>query len=168
MTVRQCFFRLQGDPAPVDLPVGLELERFSPSLGRLRAYSGEASPPLALHLFWYVGSARKYAIYYVRHQGEVVHVSHVLGRSYKFPFMKKQDLHIGPCWTADQFRGHGIYPAVLSRIALDHPGTRLWMLTDEANAASRRGIEKAGFRAVGSGVKEKGVYRLTSSRGQDR
>jgi len=50
--------------------------------------------------------------------------------------------------TAPAMRGRGIYPAVLSRIAQDwrQRGRRLFIATVEANEASMRGIEKAGFK----------------------
>lgn len=63
------------------------------------------------------------------------------------------DLREGEAWihfceTAPEARGKGIYPAVLGAIVqrLHESGTReVVIATEETNAASRHGIEKAGF-----------------------
>lgn len=51
------------------------------------------------------------------------------------------------CWTPPEFRGHGIYPRVLSMLSREalerHPAVWIYCLKD--NVASRRGILKAGF-----------------------
>src|SRR5262245_15959176 len=49
------------------------------------------------------------------------------------------------CETSPEARGHGIYPAALSHIARGSSFRNLFIATELANQASRRGIEKAGF-----------------------
>lgn len=168
MATPQRFFRLKGAPRDAVLPPGFDLITFSPKLTRLYAHRYEQQPPLPLYLFWFLASNAGYQTYYVEHRRKAVHVSHVLSRSFKFPFMSKGELHIGPCWTAAEFRGRGIFPAVLSRIARDNPGKTFWMLTDESNVSSQRGIMKAGFQPVGTGVRARGIYRLTNPDDQAR
>jgi hypothetical protein len=55
---------------------------------------------------------------------------------------------ISNCWTPSAFRGQNIYPRVLRALTeealREHP--RVWIYCLRENAASRRGITKAGFR----------------------
>ncbi len=54
------------------------------------------------------------------------------------------------CWTPPSCRGRGYYPRALRQLAtqlLTHY-PHVWIYALEDNTASRRGIEKAGFRAV--------------------
>lgn len=168
MAEPQRFYKLDGAPAAVDLPAGYEIELFEPSLLRLRPKEAAEGPPLALCLFWHLTSRNGYSIYCVRQGHEIVHSSYVITNNPRFGFMGRDDLEIGPCWTAESRRGRGIYPAVLSRIARDHPGVRLWMFAGEGNVGSQRGIERAGFEAVGTGGKRRGVYRITGAVPQAR
>ena len=65
--------------------------------------------------------------------------------------MRKGDLEIGPCYTYLTFRGKGIYPKVLSKIcAIRACGEgSFYMIVDESNIPSIKGIEKAGFIQCG-------------------
>ena len=51
--------------------------------------------------------------------------------------------------TLPAWRGHGVYPALLRAILAQEGATRFWIGHDRGNAASARGIAKAGFRDVG-------------------
>lgn len=58
---------------------------------------------------------------------------------------------VGPCFTAPEARGRGIYPHVISaaRLELRRRGARwAYIFASAANAASLRGIEKAGYEYV--------------------
>lgn len=163
------FYRYPGTaPAgapPAALPGSVTLEVFRPRLGRLRPVRRNR---LLMYLWWYLTCRQGYTVYCVRDGQEVVHMSHVLTKHPRFRFMAPGDVEIGPSWTAPSHRGRGIFPAVLSRIVEDHfggggAGGAVWIFTDATNAASRRGIEKAGFEYVGAGSKSRwlGVYRIT-------
>ena len=98
---------------------------------------------------WMVASHLNLRIFYIEQDHQIVHTSFCTPKSFKFPFMKKKDYHIGPCFTNESFRGQGIYPMVLH-----HIGTELkqnpkcgdiYMIIEENNAASRNGVVKAGF-----------------------
>lgn len=56
--------------------------------------------------------------------------------------------YIHYCETVAEARGRGIYPAVLGRIAYETRIHDLFITCEVANAASRRGIEKAGFAEI--------------------
>jgi RimJ/RimL family protein N-acetyltransferase len=60
----------------------------------------------------------------------------------------KNVLIIGNCFTDEEYRGKGIYPAVLKRIRADFAERTLIVFVDPANAASVRGLEKAGFHRL--------------------
>lgn len=99
------------------------------------------------------------AIFYVCENGEVAHTSYVVPRCFKFPFLKKGEYEIGPCRTKMQYRGKGLYPMVLNDIvhSVGEEGAFFYMIVDETNSSSIKGIEKAGFTRCGT-VK---VNRLT-------
>lgn len=82
--------------------------------------------------------------------GRVIHTSCVMGRSFKFPFMKKGDIHIGPCRTDPEQRGKGIYKAVLRHITRKTEYNTAYMIVADSNLPSIKGIEGAGFRYSGA------------------
>lgn len=150
-------------PRSGPLPGNLNIRVFSPTWNNLRVNDFTS---IWLYLFWYWFSVRKYQIYYVSDQENIVHVSHVLAKNPKFSFMGPEDMEIGPCWTHPEFRGQGLFPLVLGRIADDLQGRsgRLFIFAERGNAASLKGITKSGFRFCGSGEKS-GIwakYRITS------
>ena len=89
-------------------------------------------------------------LFYVLDGDNIIHYSYVLRKNYKFPFMKKSDLEIGPCYTCKEYRGKGIYPRVLKKIvASGLEGSRFFMIVEESNLSSIKGIKKAGFKECG-------------------
>jgi RimJ/RimL family protein N-acetyltransferase len=57
---------------------------------------------------------------------------------------------IGDCFTDDRYRGLGIYPSVLRRIANEFTDkVQVFILVAPNNEASIHGIEKAGFQFMG-------------------
>ena len=60
--------------------------------------------------------------------------------------------------TLPAWRGRGVYPALLQAILAQEEAERFWIGHDRDNAASARGIAKAGFREVGA------AYRLPDGR----
>ncbi len=86
-------------------------------------------------------------------EGEIlVHKSKVFYKSRlldAFGF-KRPMILIGDCFTNDQYRGKGIYPAVISHILHKFiPENSVYMLVSPENIPSIRGIEKAGLRLIG-------------------
>lgn len=100
-------------------------------------------------LFWNIISLGRCKAYRVLSEnGELIHESLVIRKCYKFPFLKGRDIEIGPCKTNPEWRGKGIYPAVLRYILsteISDAGIA-YMIIDKNNNASIRGVEKAGFR----------------------
>lgn len=134
----------------IEARIPINIEIFKPSLLKLKAHSGR----LLIYIFWYIFTMGRYQIFYARDiKGSMIHYSHILPKFFKFPFMNKNDLEIGPCWTSENFRGMNIYPAVLTYILknLSKKNRTFYIMTDCDNLASKKGIEKAGFilHAVG-------------------
>ena len=78
-----------------------------------------------------------------------------------FKFMPRKAYHIGPCFTVPKERGKGFYPYLLNCIIADNPTAEFYMIVDESNLSSIKGIQKAGFVEIGRGYKDKyGFYRL--------
>ena len=105
-------------------------------------------------LRWLVASRFRLKIYYVKHKNVLVHSSFCTPKSFKFPFMKSNDYHIGPCFTDSRYRGKGIYPKVLNHIVSelkrDPDCGNIYMIIEENNISSREGVKKAGFVEVAS------------------
>jgi hypothetical protein len=69
------------------------------------------------------------------------------------------------CWTPVSARGHGYYPATISKIAGDlSASARVWIFASAASGQSLRGIRKAGFverfsvTLRRSGLRKRAVY----------
>jgi len=66
--------------------------------------------------------------------------------------MGKWDYEIGPCFTYPKFRGKGVYPQMLKYISsnVGAENSIFYMIVDETNLPSIKGIEKAGFQKCGT------------------
>ena len=93
--------------------------------------------------------------------GNLMHTSYVVPKCAKFPFLGRNDYEIGPCYTYPAYRGKGIYPKVLHYICnhMRNEKAVFYMIVDEANKSSIRGIEKAGFVKYGTVQKNKYTKR---------
>ena len=137
----------------VELPEGYSLKTFTPSITlpllSLKNKSGFADDyhNLWVEVRWAVASLFKYQIYYLEKNGEIIHTSYVSLKSFKFPFMKKGDYHIGPCHTSDSERGKGLYPMVLKSICKEKStgDNHIYMIVEDSNKSSHYGVLKAGF-----------------------
>ncbi|MBQ8764993.1 MAG: hypothetical protein IJZ12_03635 [Clostridia bacterium] len=121
---------------------------------------------LLSRVFFFLISKGRLAIYYVKNQekGDIMHTSYVIGKCFKFPFMKKEDIDIGPCQTAKAYRGKGIYKNVLNFINNEQSlGSKAaYMIVKTDNIPSIKGIETARFKRVGLVSKSKRlkIYKL--------
>ena len=102
-------------------------------------------------IYWFLLTSGKAKIYLIRDEkGEVIHSSYVIPKCMKFPFMGEQDIEIGPCATRPDYRGVGLYPYVLAEIIKNESQKhgKVFMIVDDKNVASIRGIEKVSFFVV--------------------
>lgn len=81
---------------------------------------------------------------------EIIHTSLVVGKTLKFPFLKKGEAEIGPCFTEPAFRGRGVYPYVLKQIVETSLFTKHYLIINDKNKPSIHGANKAGFVKVGN------------------
>lgn len=89
----------------------------------------------------------------------------VTGKLPIFPFMSKGGIHIGPCVTMPEHRGKGYYPYLLDYIVRIYGPENCYMMVEEDNTASIRGVEKAGFVWYATGKKNiTGRYVILSEK----
>lgn len=139
---------------------GINCKVFTPKLGGL-FLPGEvkSAKQFIVRLLFQLMTLGEARIFYVSNECDLIHTSYVIPKCCKFPFLGEEDYEIGPCYTYPEYRGKGIYPAVLQEIC-SHVGsqsTTFYMIVNEDNLSSIKGIEKAGFRRCGT-IK---VTRLT-------
>lgn len=173
------FFKQKtGKRKAVNLPKDFEYRVFKPSIlkplpqgfgGSLKTISFFRLTSI-LQIFWH-NSKKPYKIHLLYKENRLAHYSVVLPKYYRFPFMDEYDIEIGPCWTDSQYRGLGLYPAVLQKIleTFSKYKKNAWIFCENDNKASIRGIEKAGFEFIGEGRKTKplglsilGRYKIES------
>jgi hypothetical protein len=148
----------------IEPSIPIFIEHFKPSILKLKKHRGR---PM-LYLFWYLFTFGKYSIFYAKDStGKVLHYSHTIPNFFKFPFLNKKDLQIGPCWTDQNHRGKNIYPAVLTYIInfLNNKIDTFYIITDYDNVSSQKGIIKSGFELFALGYKKGllGVYKSVQS-----
>ncbi len=78
-----------------------------------------------------------------------------------FRFMSRDGIHICSCYTIPEERGKGYYPYLISKIMSDFPDKVCYMMVNESNLPSIRGIEKVGFTLFAIGKKRNGIYSIT-------
>lgn len=131
----------------------LNVEIFRPTIRGGLIIRGEIKSfkLLAVRAMFQIVTFGKARVYYCRYNGELVHTSYVIPKCYKFPFMSRHDYEIGPCFTYPSFRGKGVYPQMLKYIcsSIGTEKSVFYMIVDEANVSSIKGIEKAGFQRCG-------------------
>lgn len=116
------------------------LSIFEPSI--IKFSLNENKKKKMLDLYFYLITLGGVKIYYIKYKDKIVHTSYCMNKSYKFPFMKKGDIHIGPCNTDQSHRGRGLYPYVLSKIIEQHKNKDIYLIIDSMNIASKKGASK--------------------------
>ena len=106
--------------------------------------------------FWLITFGR-YRIYFLCHGSDIVHSSFVVPKCYKFPFLRSVDYEIGPCVTSSDYRRRGSYTYVLDYITscYEFKDAEFYMIVNNTNKPSIKGIEKAGFEKCGTVRKTK-------------
>lgn len=163
----RCLYR--KDYTSNKLLCSYRIKEFKPHIMKL--FMTDETPgikDILVRLNFYIQSKGKTKIFYVTSESnELMHVSCVVPYCWKFNFMGQDDYEIGPCCTKKEYRGRGIYPAVLSYITSleEYSNASFWMIISESNKSSIRGVEKAGFRQAGLILKTKFLknYRIVSS-----
>jgi hypothetical protein len=139
----------------IELPkeiLGFESFIFQPSVFKLSLEKGTFLKNVA----WFLLSFGQYKIVYLREEKTIVHSSYIIPKNIRFPFMAKCDLQIGPCYTNENYRGKGIYTAVLRLIpkVYGKPNRTFWIFTTEQNLISQRAIERSNYKRFGTVIPE--------------
>ena len=140
----------------------IDLKVFTPSLKGFFLKGEKFNiKTFCVRILFQVMTMGKAQIFYVKSGNDIAHTSYVIPNCTKFPFMDGKDLEIGPCYTYPKFRGKGIYPKVLNEICWrkGDNGLSFYMIVDETNISSIKGIEKAGFVRCGIVKKSKFTKR---------
>lgn len=144
--------RIDEIPKPSNTGNGYEQYEcgvFKPSFGQLQIQSiSKSFKGKLINLYWYIITLGRFRIYYVRDGETIIHTSCCATKCYKFPFMERNDVHVGPCTTDSRYRGQGIYPYVLSRIIQDYAkcDKTFYMIIHDDNISSQKGVHKVGFK----------------------
>lgn len=78
---------------------------------------------------------------------------------WRYPIIPEKMCMISAVQTVPSFRGNRIFPFVLQRICRHTPGwDEYWMLVNEKNDASIKGIKKAGAKHVGRFIQKRWLW----------
>lgn len=122
-----------------------------------RAYRGEKLTlrKLIVNAYWWWLSKGCYRVWCAWDGDKVIHTSYVVPSCFKFPFLGKEDVEIGPSQTDVKYRGKGIFPAVLQSMNKE----RSYTFIRQDNYSSCRGVAKAGFSQLPGEVKKESFGR---------
>lgn len=76
---------------------------------------------------------------------KIIHTSYTICKNFKYPFINKGEIVIGPCNTEESARGKGIYPFVLNYIVNNTNNKSYYLIIRPENTSSIHGAKKAGF-----------------------
>ncbi len=95
--------------------------------GIIKAYSGQilSAKSILQNIYWWLVTKGAYRVWCAYDGDFVVHTSYVIPKCNKFPFLNGDSYEIGPCHTNSDYRGKGIYPAVLTEIVNYWGGVQL-------------------------------------------
>lgn len=113
---------------------------------------------LLRNMYWWLITGGKYRVWCAYDGETVIHTSYVIPACSKFPFLTDSSFEIGPCHTEKAYRGKGIYPAVLSAIVAN--GGTAYMIIEDTNHASIRGVTKVGFTVMPGEVTKDALKRF--------
>lgn len=106
-----------------------------------------------LMTFVFGGSARVFEEYDVVLDNTILSKAVLVSKVPIYRFLPSDGIHVCYCETIPEARGRGLYPLLLSYIQNVHARRNLYMIVEESNRSSIRGIEKAGFVRYAYGKK---------------
>jgi RimJ/RimL family protein N-acetyltransferase len=137
-----------------------QVEQFIPTLTRLKKHDANT----LLYIFWFIMTAGKYKIIYLKKEDDIIHYTHILTKFFKLPFLGLNDLEIGPSWTKRSYRGKGIFPGVINYViqCFGKQGRDFYIFSHIDNQASQKAIKKSGFHLWAKGYKTDflGIYKI--------
>ena len=110
------------------------------------------------HILSFVSGGEFIEYQLITKDGKVASVAQVCPKLPIFPFIEKSGWHIGPCKTVPEERGKGFYPLLLQHILEDNPNRLFFMIVEENNISSQKGVAKVNFEKFAVGYKKFGRY----------
>jgi hypothetical protein len=144
------FFYKQGVmPPPPILEEGMTIRKQRPK----PCVEGMRFMQIGVKRYWYFevmtflyrGFSRVFEEYDIVLDNRIVSKAVLISKVPKYQFLPPRGIHLCFCETIEDSRGKGYYPLLLSYIQNNNPTKELYMVVDENNHSSIRGIEKAGF-----------------------
>ena len=134
----------QGIPKDTKWPVSfIEYQCIvhSPDLFSLNKYGAN----MVINFLWYIFTLGKFKIVYLLDGDTVVHYSYITPKTFRFPFMGKNDIMVGPCFTNVYYRNNGVFTKVLRLINSVYCDKDLWICANLNNAASIQAFVSSGY-----------------------
>ncbi|GAB1405491.1 hypothetical protein MASR1M74_26720 [Lentimicrobium sp.] len=130
---------------PVDY-IGYKLISYQPRLGDLNSYGLST----VVNILWMLSTRGRFKVLILLDNDIVVHYSYLTPKVFRFPFMKKGDIQVGPCVTHPSYRGQGVFSRVLSLIPELYPGNNrtVWTYTTEDDIAAQKAFRNAGYSFI--------------------
>ena len=122
-------------------------------MSRLKPFSKRGKGRIANFYWWLICKKTFLCEIYDAETKELMHYTYAMKRSYKFPFMTKNDYMMGPSVTLEKFRGRGLLGNGLAYVqngilALEEDANFIALIREE-NISSRKGVEKSGMVNTG-------------------
>ncbi len=125
---------------------------------RIDVYIYRMSDYTAFHLpgFTYTIQREAYGSktrFFIKDLDVLVHESYLFERIYLLKSIRRTGPVIGDCFTNKHYRGQSIYPFVINYIAekmLVDGCKEVFMVVNQSNISSIKGIEKAAFQKIAS------------------
>lgn len=112
--------------------------------------------------FLFRGFARVFEEYDLIENNIILSKAVLISKVPIYKFLPLKGVHLCYCETIPEVRGRGLYPLLLSFIQNVHKQKNLYMIVDESNLSSIKGIEKAGFIRYAVGEKKSnGCFIIT-------
>ena len=147
------------DPLAAELTEGYSFVRWTPSLFQSKpsGLKGRVFTAYWLMHLLRIFRSPDYSIFLIYYGNEIAHYSVVMPGSFRYPFMNKNELQIGPIGTHEAHRGKRLATYAINKIIAHYQDQdrTLWYLTRATNEISIRTIERFGFTRYCTGHKEK-------------
>lgn len=123
--------------------LGYRLVIYKPNIFNLYQF-GTSS---LVNLLWYITTLGRFSILVLLDKSVVVHYSYITPKVFRFPFMGKNDVQIGPCVTHPDYRGKSIFTNVLKLIPAYYAkeSDLVWTYTTQDDIAAQKAFAKAGY-----------------------
>lgn len=133
------------EPIKKELPSNITIK-----MEKLKPFSNCGKGRFANFYWWLINKEVYLCEAFDNETNELMHYTYVMKKSYKFPFMEKNDYMIGPSVTIDNFKGRGVFGFALAyaqnKILSSNKDANFIALIRDDNFSCHKGIEKIGMK----------------------